>query len=197
LRSRLLDPLLFKQFIISTRFAKHELKVWSSTKFCFSVLMQSGLVLEIEIADLALTCRSICREQLRKQQLLVEEVLKKFYGWLWQTHCQKRKKSSHDARMIRHLGFRVCTCKIQHQLPMSTITTCILSMNLPWWNFWKKLSKASNTCRAAALGSSGMIITSRYQVLVYQRHTPQACGWKQRNYNERNEFSSRNPLVQN
>jgi hypothetical protein len=34
------------------------------------------------------------------------------------------------------------------------------------------LSKASNTCRAAALGSSGMIITSRYQVLVYQRHTP-------------------------
>lgn len=111
------------------------------------------------------------------------------------TLSKKETTSSHDARMIRHLGFRVCTCKIQHQLLMSKITTCILSMNLPWWNFWKKLSKASNTWTAAALGSSGMIITSRYQILVYQRHTPQACGWMQRNYNERNEFSSRNPLV--
>lgn len=93
---------------------------------------------------------------------------------------KKETTSSHDARMIRHLGFRVCTCKIQHQLLMSTITTCILSMNLPWWNFWKKLSKTFNTCRAAALGSSGMIITCWYQILVYQRHTPQDCGWMQR-----------------
>jgi hypothetical protein len=63
---------------------------------------------------------------------------------LWRRFCRsfmldcdrhivkKETTSAHDACMIRHLGFRVCTCKIQHQLLMSTITTCILSMNLLW-----------------------------------------------------------------